>query len=197
MCRIGFSVIALFTVIALCFPCFSTEGYTDKAFNNTYIVSAVIQNPANDKGQCTADTSQFLSKNTMIQFTAGEHVLGFGKDRMMMANGTHALTTEFVGASCLSLKAEDSSEIDGNTLILSKVTYSDIWKGKYYKCKELCRGHEIDYYKNGNKRLEGRFKKGWPRVLKYYGKNGDLLKTEKFDRHGTLTKTVKGKNNKT
>lgn len=72
-----------------------------------------------------------------------------------------------------------------------EIGYTDIWNGKYFNCKELCIGHVIDYYKNGNKRLEGRFKKGWPRILKYYGKNGNLLKTEKYDRHGTLTKTIK------
>ena len=78
-----------------------------------------------------------------------------------------------------------------------KIGYTDIWNGKYYYCKELCRGHMTDYYKNGNKRLEGRFKKGWPKILKYYNKNGNLLKTEKYNWHGTLIKTEKENINKT
>ena len=65
---------------------------------------------------------------------------------------------------------------------------SDFWNSKYYYNNVLCNGLITDYYKNGNKRIEGRFKNGKARKLKYYNEQGLLEKTERINKQGFITK---------
>ena len=48
--------------------------------------------------------------------------------------------------------------------------HSDYWN--YFNCNKLCNGKEIDFYPNGNKRLEGIFKNGKPLNIIYFRENG-------------------------
>lgn len=65
------------------------------------------------------------------------------------------------------------------------------WDAKYYYCDKVCNGKVTDYFKNGKKRLSGKFKNGLPRrKLYYYDKKGELIKTEKYYKDGQLKKTI-------
>jgi hypothetical protein len=60
---------------------------------------------------------------------------------------------------------------------------------KYHFCDRLCDGHEIDFYKNGQKRIEGNFFAGVPHGrIKFYDREGFLVKIEKYSKKG-LTHT--------
>lgn len=55
----------------------------------------------------------------------------------------------------------------------------------YLNCNNVCDGIETDFYENGNKRLEGKFKNGKPTYIKYFRKNGILI-TEKLYKTGAF-----------
>jgi hypothetical protein len=73
----------------------------------------------------------------------------------------------------------------------------------YYNCYRLCNGFEVDYYPNGNKRIEGHFYEGKPNWIinyretgtinykEYYDfKSGDLTKEDYYDDNGAFDTTV-------
>ena len=56
----------------------------------------------------------------------------------------------------------------------------------YFNCDKKCNGIESDYYKNGNKKLEGIFENGKPIEITQYYKNGNvrtlkLFKNDSFE----------------
>lgn len=45
--------------------------------------------------------------------------------------------------------------------------------GDWFYCDKIANGYKVDYYKNGKKRIEGKFKNGNPiGILKYYDEDG-------------------------
>lgn len=61
----------------------------------------------------------------------------------------------------------------------------------YCCCEEKCEGYEVDYYTNGNKRIEGYFQEGVPiNDVKIYYPNGTLKQLNKFNKTGKLKKKV-------
>lgn len=64
----------------------------------------------------------------------------------------------------------------------------------YCCCCKKCEGKKIDYYANGNKRLEGCFKKGKPiGKLKMYYSDGSLRQVDKYNKKGRLIRSKKHK----
>lgn len=61
----------------------------------------------------------------------------------------------------------------------------------YCCCGEKCEGEQVEYYSNGNKRIEGCFKEGIPQgVLKIYYPNGELKQVDKYSKKGRLKKRI-------
>lgn len=73
-------------------------------------------------------------------------------------------------------------------------------------CEEKCNGYQIDYYTNGNKRVEGYFKKGRPigKLFFYYSdgvimekyiatRKGKIKKHIEYDKDGNIIKVTKFK----
>lgn len=57
----------------------------------------------------------------------------------------------------------------------------------YYCCDQKCNGMQVDYYSNGNKRIEGYFKEGIPYgELKTFYPNGQLKQLDKYNAKGRL-----------
>ena len=56
---------------------------------------------------------------------------------------------------------------------------------KYYNCNQICNGYQVDYFKNGKKRLEGDFVDGKPKWEREYEQNGSSIKYfyDKMDRY--------------
>ena len=50
----------------------------------------------------------------------------------------------------------------------------------YFNCSRKCDGIEVDYYENGNRKLEGEFEKGIPKRISSYRKDGSLKLVELF-----------------
>ncbi len=50
----------------------------------------------------------------------------------------------------------------------------------YFNCDKKCHGTEIDYFKNGNKRLKGIFRHGIPMEIAHYDTDGNLKTIELF-----------------
>ena len=66
----------------------------------------------------------------------------------------------------------------------------------YCCCDILCNGKQIDYYSNGNKRLEGIFENGRSiKKLKFYYTNGSLKQTEKYNKKGVMVRRKNYKQN--
>jgi len=64
-----------------------------------------------------------------LQFTSGEHVLGFAPQAMYVASGSHALHIEFVNAEPIRpLTAAPQSNAAG-AAPLGEVTYPNLWPG--------------------------------------------------------------------
>lgn len=60
----------------------------------------------------------------------------------------------------------------------------------YYCCNNKCDGNQIDYYANGNKRIEGCFSLGKPKgKLIFYYPSGSIRKIEKYNKKGIPIKT--------
>lgn len=72
-----------------------------------------------------------------------------------------------------------------------KVIASNPWSG-FCNCGEACDGYQVDYYKNGNKRLEGNFKQGKAvgKII-YYLRDGSIDYVEKYNKKGKLKKTIR------
>ena len=97
-----------------------------------------------------------------------------------------------------SVKFIDTITIPKTRFVTSLELHSKYWN--YYNCDILCNGKIIDYFSNGNKRLEGVFKNGKPLEIIYYSdKKGiielketyefgklNIIKTEYFDKEGNL-----------
>ncbi|MBL0743720.1 toxin-antitoxin system YwqK family antitoxin [Chryseolinea lacunae] len=57
----------------------------------------------------------------------------------------------------------------------------------YCCCEKKCQGTQIDFYENGNKRIEGFFKEGIPiGQLKFYYPNGKLKMIKDYSKKGRL-----------
>lgn len=97
-----------------------------------------------------------------------------------------------------SLKFIDTISIPKIRFVASSELHSKYWN--YYNCNALCDGNVIDYYTNGNKRLEGVFKNGKPLEITYYSEEKGIIefkdtyefgkfkviKMEYFDEEGNL-----------
>ncbi len=68
----------------------------------------------------------------MLQFTSGGHVLGFSRNCVYVATGSHALRVEFVNAhptSPISAGVPSDGNATRKASPLSRVTYSNLWDG--------------------------------------------------------------------
>ena len=73
-------------------------------------------------------------------------------------------------------------------------TKEKAWSG-WLCCGKKCEGFNVDYYNNGNKRLEGKFKKGKPvSDLKAYNGNGKLRYIEYYNKRGKKIRSEEVKN---
>ncbi len=97
-----------------------------------------------------------------------------------------------------SVKFIDTISIPKIRFVTGSELHSKYWN--YYNCDILCDGKIIDYYSNGNKRLEGVFKNGKPTEITYYSNVKEIIesketyeigklniiKIEYFDKEGNL-----------
>ncbi len=61
-------------------------------------------------------------------------------------------------------------------------------------CYTKCNGYQVGYYNNGNKRVEGLFKKGKPiEKLTFYNINGKITHIEYYNKRGKLKKREEGR----
>ena len=71
--------------------------------------------------------------------------------------------------------------------------YADEFEtGDWICCDNRCDGNRIDYYKNGQKRVEGTFKKGKPvGMVKYYDNTGKVINVETYDKEGKKIRSLR------
>jgi hypothetical protein len=68
----------------------------------------------------------------------------------------------------------------------------DLAPGDWVYCDNRCDGIKIDYYKNGQKRVEGKFKKGKPvSYVRFYDPAGKVVNVEQFDKDGKKVRSVR------
>ncbi|HTZ16875.1 MAG TPA: hypothetical protein VMB78_00390, partial [Dissulfurispiraceae bacterium] len=82
------------------------------------------------------ETAASITKpgSNMIQFKAGNHILGFAPDKAYLASMDHALSVHFLGTEGVMPKTDmtTAAAIAGSTAkapSLSKVVYQDLWEG--------------------------------------------------------------------
>jgi len=93
--------------------------------------------PANTTGQAVALVASQKAVPGMampkggvnlLQFTAGDHVLGFGDKGLYVAAGDHALNTEFVGARRVKPQTDGGSQgASSKASPMERVTYENMW----------------------------------------------------------------------
>jgi hypothetical protein len=66
---------------------------------------------------------------SLLQFTAGGHALGFAAGGMYAAAGDHTLHVEFPGANAVPPQADSNAGEQGRTAPLDRVTYAGLWNG--------------------------------------------------------------------
>ncbi|WP_138434588.1 toxin-antitoxin system YwqK family antitoxin [Winogradskyella algicola] len=77
------------------------------------------------------------------------------------------------------------SEIYSDTIVMPKIRlgYSMALHSNeryYFNCNKICNGIEIEYFDNGNKKLQGNFDNGIPLKIKHYYENGNIKMIELF-----------------
>jgi len=75
----------------------------------------------------TAPTERLA--NSLLQFTAGGHALGFAREGVYIASADHALRVEFVGSAGAAPLADAAAAEPGRAQPLSQVTYTNVWQG--------------------------------------------------------------------
>jgi hypothetical protein len=79
----------------------------------------------------TEAPAKAVTDNKLLQFRAGNHIIGFASNRAYLAAMDHALSVEFLGTKGVMPKA-DKGISTGNmskALPLGKVTYENLWEG--------------------------------------------------------------------
>jgi hypothetical protein len=79
--------------------------------------------------QIEAPPSPSSTDQSMLQYTAGGHVLGFRTDGVWIASNDHMLQLTFLGANPVEPTSVQSSPDEGHTRPLSQVTYDQLWQG--------------------------------------------------------------------
>lgn len=74
-----------------------------------------------------------------------------------------------------------------DTIVMPKIRYMSTKElhnseDYYFNCSKLCNGDEIDFYTNGNKRLEGKFKKGKPKLITHFRQDGSKKRAELYNK---------------
>ncbi|MBU1139270.1 MAG: SBBP repeat-containing protein, partial [Proteobacteria bacterium] len=69
------------------------------------------------------------SRNELLQFTAGGHVLGFKNDSVYIAGGDHMLKVEFTGTTGAYPVANKATQSASDAQAFNYVTYNDLWPG--------------------------------------------------------------------
>lgn len=61
----------------------------------------------------------------------------------------------------------------------------------YCCCNQKCEGDQVEYYSNGNKRIEGCFKEGLPQGnLKFYYPSGQIKQVDEYNKKGYLKRRI-------
>ncbi len=94
-------------------------------------LAAVVALTAPQAARASSDTP-YVTSAPLLQFTAGEHVIGFQPRQVVMAALDHALRIEFVGTAGVTPVAAASSG-DGGAMrqaqLPGSVTYPNVWRG--------------------------------------------------------------------
>ena len=86
------------------------------------------------------------------------------------------------------LKVKDTISIPRILYVSEKLNddfeYENEIEPKYYNCQNICDNYEVDYFKNGKIRFEGKFKNGKPIWNSEYQRDGSYIKYhyDKLDR---------------
>jgi len=76
-----------------------------------------------------AEPAKAVETPSLLQFTAGGHVLGFAPGKVYLAGLDHALTVEFVGGQGNAPVGAAASTQAGSTPALGRVIYQGAWRG--------------------------------------------------------------------
>ena len=89
------------------------------------------------------------------------------------------------GLNIDTLKQKDVFQI----VFIDTKPSKDLKNGDWVCCNKKCEGYKIEYYTNGNKYFEGRFKNGKPTgIFRYYSLIGKLKLIVQYDKNGEIIK---------
>lgn len=127
----------------------------------------VIDNYGN---QLIADENGgFLLQSGKEYFVATEYYRG---DLLKIINFTYSTNAEEKIDTTINIHRVDKFH-KGNSVNFEE---------RYFNCDKLCEGKIVDYYNNGEMRLEGVFKNGSPiGKLIFYKKDGSVCRVEKYN----------------
>jgi hypothetical protein len=128
--------------------------------------------------------SSLNSGSTATLPDTGYYVL---KSSMIATEGDSLVIYIGAGINIDTVKKRDLIDV---VFIDSKPLKSMSQGGGWLCCDKPCEGYKVDYYNNGQKLIEGKFKKGKPiRDLKFYNENGKLKYIEYYNKRGKKIKS--------
>ena len=97
---------------------------TDAAASHTGSAAVTLEAHGN-----IIDSAAAGDGETLLQFTAGGHVLGFGKCQVYVGSMDHVLRVEFAGGTPVQPVAEGAGTAQNGAPPLGSVTYNGVWPG--------------------------------------------------------------------
>lgn len=157
---------------------------------NITLKSQIIELRLYIKDSCTNSVQALnyyeIEKDTFYYFSSGNNFV------FLPDTGLYKLNSQYISGE-IELKINNKKifidtlkKIDVYEVIT--VDQHPFFKG-WLCCNKKCNGYRVGYYCNGNKRIEGTFKRGQPiGELKYYNEDGTLLYIAYYNKRGKYIK---------
>lgn len=144
------------------------------------------------RSKCS-DTLKELDEYTLRKGDKYYYSLNLGNIIAVADTGTYILESSKIDAPVRvqinqeGLNIDTLQEVSIYQILLLDGKKQKKKSGNWVCCGKPCNGLETDYYANGKKRMEGKFRNGLPieKVL-YYDDMGKLLRKVKYDKYGKV-----------
>lgn len=130
---------------------------------------------------------QYFSVNSGVLATLPDTGFYVLKSHQLAVEGDSIFVHIGYGLNIDTVKQVDISE--SIKLYYNKLSKEKEWSG-WLCCGKKCEGYKTDYYNNGNKRMQGKFKNGKPvGILKFYNDSGRVKYIEYYNKRSNMIKS--------
>jgi hypothetical protein len=178
--------ISVIFILLICFQTSSAQNITYKCYLKSLCSKElkILDNYSLHK-----NSFHYYSKNGGFEANLQDTGLFVLKSWQLAVEGDSILVHITFGTNIDTIKQKDI--VEGVFIDLKPLKGMTNGGGWFY-CGKPCNGYNVDYYNNGKKNIEGRFKNGKPiGKLKSYNSNGLIKYIAYYNRRGTKFKGSK------